>query len=165
MRPYMYPGSVWPTLVGHTLWHRGPGQDTGCTAWARRLQGCGRSIHPARKVREAYWKIYNNVYVGSQDGLVRAVAHLLARSLARSLALPFVRDCHLSVGRDHDADRTYMRARVWRRWRHTPHLRMKSTAPRARLLTPTSELSCSTRCNGGGGALVGLCDCCIAACQ
>ena len=35
---------MWPTLVGYTLWRRGPGQDTGCAAWARRLQGCGRSI-------------------------------------------------------------------------------------------------------------------------
>ena len=35
---------MWPTLVGHTLWRRGPGQDTECLAWARRLQGCGSSI-------------------------------------------------------------------------------------------------------------------------
>merc|ERR1711865_684870 len=26
--------------------------------------------HPARKVREAHWKIYNNIYVGDQDSLV-----------------------------------------------------------------------------------------------
>merc|ERR1712001_114301 len=31
------------------------------------LQGL---FHPARKVREVYWKIYNNMYVGSQDSLV-----------------------------------------------------------------------------------------------
>ena len=35
---------MWPTLVSHTLWRRGPGQDTECLAWARRLQGCGSSI-------------------------------------------------------------------------------------------------------------------------
>ena len=35
---------MWPTLVDHTLWLHGPGQDTGCLAWARRLQGCGSSI-------------------------------------------------------------------------------------------------------------------------
>ena len=35
---------MWPTLVDHTLWLHGPGQDTECLAWARRLQGCGRSI-------------------------------------------------------------------------------------------------------------------------
>lgn len=31
------------------------------------LQGL---FHPARKVREVYWKIYNNLYIGSQDALV-----------------------------------------------------------------------------------------------
>jgi len=29
-------------------------------------------FHPARKVREVYWKIYNNLYIGSQDGLIPA---------------------------------------------------------------------------------------------
>ncbi|KAF9626278.1 hypothetical protein IFM89_031791 [Coptis chinensis] len=27
-------------------------------------------FHPARKVREVYWKIYNSLYIGSQDALV-----------------------------------------------------------------------------------------------
>ncbi|KAJ3189687.1 Splicing factor 3B subunit 1 [Irineochytrium annulatum] len=31
------------------------------------LQGM---YHPARRVREVYWKIFNNVYIGSQDALV-----------------------------------------------------------------------------------------------
>ncbi|KAK4766344.1 hypothetical protein SAY87_007986 [Trapa incisa] len=31
------------------------------------LQGL---FHPARKVREVYWKIYNSLYIGSQDALV-----------------------------------------------------------------------------------------------
>jgi len=31
------------------------------------LQGL---FHPARKVRTAYWKIYNNMYIGSQDALI-----------------------------------------------------------------------------------------------
>ena len=31
------------------------------------LQGL---FHPARRVREVYWKIYNNLYIGSQDALV-----------------------------------------------------------------------------------------------
>eukprot|EP00891_Asterochloris_glomerata_P000831 jgi/Astpho2/831/Aster-00680 len=31
------------------------------------LQGL---FHPARKVREVYWKIYNNLYIGSQDSMV-----------------------------------------------------------------------------------------------
>ncbi|KAJ7543289.1 hypothetical protein O6H91_09G031900 [Diphasiastrum complanatum] len=33
------------------------------------LQGL---FHPARKVREIYWKIYNSLYIGAQDGLVAA---------------------------------------------------------------------------------------------
>jgi splicing factor 3B subunit 1 len=33
------------------------------------LQGL---FHPARKVRNIYWKIYNNTYIGSQDALVPA---------------------------------------------------------------------------------------------
>jgi len=31
------------------------------------LQGL---FHPARKVREIYWKIFNNLYIGSQDNLI-----------------------------------------------------------------------------------------------
>lgn len=31
------------------------------------LQGL---FHPAAKVREVYWKIYNNLYIGAQDALV-----------------------------------------------------------------------------------------------
>jgi splicing factor 3B subunit 1 len=31
------------------------------------LQGL---FHPARKVREVYWRLYNNVYIGAQDSLV-----------------------------------------------------------------------------------------------
>ena len=33
------------------------------------LQGL---FHPARKVREVYWKIYNSLYIGAQDALVTA---------------------------------------------------------------------------------------------
>ncbi|XP_078378682.1 splicing factor 3B subunit 1-like isoform X2 [Oculina patagonica] len=33
------------------------------------LQGM---FHPARKVRDVYWKIYNSLYIGSQDALVAA---------------------------------------------------------------------------------------------
>jgi splicing factor 3B subunit 1 len=33
------------------------------------LQGI---FHPARKVREVYWRLYNNLYMGSQDALVAA---------------------------------------------------------------------------------------------
>eukprot|EP01105_Mastigella_eilhardi_P024468 TRINITY_DN6386_c0_g1_i1.p1 TRINITY_DN6386_c0_g1~~TRINITY_DN6386_c0_g1_i1.p1 ORF type:complete len:1188 (-),score=423.60 TRINITY_DN6386_c0_g1_i1:33-3563(-) len=40
----------------------------GCaTLMTYTLQGL---FHPARKVREVYWKIYNNLYIGSQDALV-----------------------------------------------------------------------------------------------
>lgn len=31
------------------------------------LQGL---FHPARKVRDVYWKIYNSIYIGSQDALI-----------------------------------------------------------------------------------------------
>jgi splicing factor 3B subunit 1 len=31
------------------------------------LQGL---FHPARKVREVYWRIYNMIYMGHQDALV-----------------------------------------------------------------------------------------------
>lgn len=27
-------------------------------------------FHPARKVRDVYWKIYNSIYIGSQDALI-----------------------------------------------------------------------------------------------
>lgn len=33
------------------------------------LQGL---FHPARKVREVYWKMYNSLYIGAQDSLVAA---------------------------------------------------------------------------------------------
>ena len=33
------------------------------------LQGL---FHPTRKVREVYWKVYNTLYIGSQDALVMA---------------------------------------------------------------------------------------------
>ena len=33
------------------------------------LQGL---FHPARRVREVYWRLYNSLYIGSQDGLVAA---------------------------------------------------------------------------------------------
>lgn len=31
------------------------------------LQGL---FHPARKVRDVYWKVYNTLYIGAQDALV-----------------------------------------------------------------------------------------------
>eukprot|EP00959_Pyramimonas_sp_CCMP1952_P008181 171112-Pyramimonas_sp.AAC.2 len=37
------------------------------------LQGL---FHPARKVREVYWKLYNSLYIGSQDALVAAYPDL-----------------------------------------------------------------------------------------
>ena len=37
------------------------------------LQGL---FHPARKVREVYWKIYNNMYIGSQDTLVAGYSRI-----------------------------------------------------------------------------------------
>ena len=39
---------------------------------------CGAQglFHPARKVRETYWKIYNNLYIGAQDTLVACYPRL-----------------------------------------------------------------------------------------
>jgi splicing factor 3B subunit 1 len=38
-----------------------------CAVLYYTLQGL---FHPARKVRQVYWKIYNNLYIGAQDALV-----------------------------------------------------------------------------------------------
>lgn len=38
-----------------------------CTILLYLLQGL---FHPARKVRNIYWRLYNNLYIGSQDALV-----------------------------------------------------------------------------------------------
>jgi hypothetical protein len=37
------------------------------------LQGL---FHPARKVREVYWRIYNRVYIYGQDSLVPFFPHI-----------------------------------------------------------------------------------------
>ncbi|VDO96091.1 unnamed protein product [Soboliphyme baturini] len=37
----------------------------------RVMQYCLQGLfHPARKVRDPYWKVYNNLYIGNQDALV-----------------------------------------------------------------------------------------------
>lgn len=33
-------------------------------------------FHPARKVRETYWRLYNSVYIGAEDSLVAAYPRL-----------------------------------------------------------------------------------------
>jgi splicing factor 3B subunit 1 len=38
------------------------------------LQGL---FHPARKVRDVYWKIYNSLYIGGQDALVAGYPRIL----------------------------------------------------------------------------------------
>jgi splicing factor 3B subunit 1 len=38
-----------------------------CAVMQYLLQGM---FHPARKVRNVYWRIYNNMYVSQQDALV-----------------------------------------------------------------------------------------------
>lgn len=41
------------------------------------LQYCLQGLfHPARKVRNTYWKIYNNIYIGGQDALIPAFPRL-----------------------------------------------------------------------------------------
>eukprot|EP00826_Nyctotherus_ovalis_P025634 TRINITY_DN1988_c0_g1_i13.p1 TRINITY_DN1988_c0_g1~~TRINITY_DN1988_c0_g1_i13.p1 ORF type:complete len:103 (+),score=37.80 TRINITY_DN1988_c0_g1_i13:108-416(+) len=37
------------------------------------LQGL---FHPARKVREMYWRVYNNMYIAAADGMVSAYPNL-----------------------------------------------------------------------------------------
>ena len=38
---------------------------------------CAQGLwHPARKVRQVYWKIYNNLYIGAQDALVSCYPRL-----------------------------------------------------------------------------------------
>lgn len=51
------------------------------------LQGL---FHPARKVREVYWRMYNNLYIGSQDALVAAY--------------PRMKDEGINVYRRHELD-------------------------------------------------------------
>jgi len=29
-------------------------------------------FHPARKVRDVYWKVYNTIYIGAQDSMIPA---------------------------------------------------------------------------------------------
>jgi len=38
------------------------------------LQGL---FHPARKVRDVYWKIYNSLYIGGQDALVAGYSRIV----------------------------------------------------------------------------------------
>lgn len=33
-------------------------------------------FHPARKVRDVYWKIYNSLYISAQDALVAGYPHI-----------------------------------------------------------------------------------------
>lgn len=43
----------------------------------RVLQYCLQGMfHPARKVRDPYWKVYNNLYIGNQDGLIAGYPRL-----------------------------------------------------------------------------------------
>ena len=34
-------------------------------------------FHPARKVRDVYWKVYNTLYIGAQDSLVAAYPRVI----------------------------------------------------------------------------------------
>jgi len=43
-------------------------------AFAFVLQGL---FHPARKVRDVYWKIYNSLYIGGQDALVAGYPRIM----------------------------------------------------------------------------------------
>jgi splicing factor 3B subunit 1 len=52
------------------------------------LQGL---FHPARKAQEVYWRIYNSLYIGVQDGLVAAYP-VLGRSWPELLQLTGAHD-------------------------------------------------------------------------
>merc|ERR1712049_35272 len=43
--------------------------------------------HPARKVRDVYWKVYNQLYIGGQDSLVAGFPRI--RTLVTSLTMSF----------------------------------------------------------------------------
>ena len=45
------------------------------------LQGL---FHPARRVREVYWKLFNNLYMGSQEALVPSYPKLNEKRYARA---------------------------------------------------------------------------------
>ena len=65
-----------------------------CLGQTRVLQHVLQGLfHPARKVREVYWKVCNNLYIGAQPALVpcyprwpRAVASSLSREIKYSLS-------------------------------------------------------------------------------
>ena len=65
-----------------------------CLGQTRMLQHVLQGLfHPARKVREVYWKVCNNLYIGAQPALVpcyphwpRAVASSLSREIKYSLS-------------------------------------------------------------------------------
>lgn len=48
--------------------------------WARVLRHAAVLLqglfHPARKVREVYWRLYNSLYIGAQDALVACYPRL-----------------------------------------------------------------------------------------
>ncbi|CAA3003568.1 splicing factor 3B subunit 1 [Olea europaea subsp. europaea] len=47
-------------------------QICGTIKWRLNNKSAKGLFHPARKVREVYWKIYNSLYIGAQDALVSA---------------------------------------------------------------------------------------------
>jgi hypothetical protein len=50
-----------------------------CThvGWTLMWKCCMQGLfHPARKVREVYWRLYNSLYIGAQDALVACYPRL-----------------------------------------------------------------------------------------
>ncbi|CAF4544117.1 unnamed protein product, partial [Rotaria magnacalcarata] len=46
------------------------------------LQGL---FHPARRVRDVYWKVYNTLYIGAQDSLVSAYPRIVDDSIRTTI--------------------------------------------------------------------------------
>ena len=115
----------------------------------RILQYCLQGLFPpARKVREAYWKIYNNVYGAPQQSHTNRRPRLPAPrhvqgALVRRVGLTWPRARLVLVLRLQSATKT-------RSSRPTP-TSPTSTTTRTSCSTATAATSSSARSDGGGG--------------
>ncbi|CAF1297742.1 unnamed protein product [Didymodactylos carnosus] len=60
---------VWPNIF-ETLPHV-------IQAFISACEGLRGLFHPARKVRDVYWKVYNTLYIGAQDSLIAAYPRII----------------------------------------------------------------------------------------
>ena len=65
---------VWGGVV--LRWRQDDASVASADALAGALLDCSSSpspqglFHPARRVRQVYWRLYNNTYIGAQDAMV-----------------------------------------------------------------------------------------------